>query len=152
MPAGKFLDAVSLLPGCSGQQSDAVSAYTQTLLYGDGRTTPVDTWVSIPKDRWPKKEDKPELRAKFESCKRPVVRLRLALYGHPLSGLFWERHVQKCLIANGWTPIPDWECCYTHRGLGLVLSVYVDDFKMAGKTENLARGWETMKDLSLIHI
>ena len=51
MPAGKFLDAVSLLPECSGQQSDAISAYTQALLYGDGRTTPIDTWVSLPPDR-----------------------------------------------------------------------------------------------------
>ena len=35
--ASKLLDAVAMLPGCAGEQSDAVSAYTQAKLYGDGR-------------------------------------------------------------------------------------------------------------------
>ena len=38
----KVLDAVSCLPGCAGQQSDAVSAYTQALLKG------TETWIVAP--------------------------------------------------------------------------------------------------------
>ena len=41
--ASKLCDGVSLLPGYSGQQSDAPAAFTQALLYGDGRIDPVDT-------------------------------------------------------------------------------------------------------------
>ena len=44
----KLLDAVASLPHCHGQQSDAVSAYTQALLYGDGRIDNVDIWVELP--------------------------------------------------------------------------------------------------------
>ena len=47
--ASKLLDATALLPGNSGKQSDAPGAYTQAVLYGDGRIDPVDTWISLPK-------------------------------------------------------------------------------------------------------
>eukprot|EP00959_Pyramimonas_sp_CCMP1952_P099661 2083514-Pyramimonas_sp.AAC.1 len=51
--ASKLRDATALLPGNRGQQSDALGAYTQALLYGDGRIDPVDTWVILPKWRQP---------------------------------------------------------------------------------------------------
>ena len=35
------------------------------------------------------------------------------------------------------------------RGLRLFLSVYVDDFKLAGPDENLAKGWKLMVDSGL---
>ena len=41
--ASRMIDAISLLPTCSGSQADAVSAYTQAKLYGDGRVTKIDT-------------------------------------------------------------------------------------------------------------
>ena len=41
MSASKLTDAVSLLPGCSGEQSDAPSAYTQSKL-GTGMKTPTE--------------------------------------------------------------------------------------------------------------
>ena len=72
------------------------------------------------------------------------MQLRLALYGHPLSGVFWERHCQKALFAGGWKLIEGWESTYRHVELGIVLSIYVDDFKMAGRSVNLQKGWETI--------
>ena len=33
--------------------------------------------------------------------------------------------------------VPSWECLFVHRKQGLFLSVYVDDFKMAGRKENM---------------
>ena len=45
--AAKILDAIARMPGCSGEDSDAMGAYTQTELGG------VETWVRIPRERWP---------------------------------------------------------------------------------------------------
>ena len=74
-----------MLPGCrGGEQSDAVQAYTQAILY-HGAKQNVDTWVIIPKDQWPK-----SWHAKY---KDPVVPLRLALYGHPLAGKLYSPSV-----------------------------------------------------------
>ena len=76
MSASKILDAVTMLPGNAGEQSDAVQAYTQALLY-HGQKHAVETWIRLPRDQWPK--------AWHGNYKDPVVPLRLALYGHPLS-------------------------------------------------------------------
>ena len=113
---------VARAPDCTGQQSDAVSGYTQAMLYGDNRTTPVDFWVSIPPEQAP---------ASWKEYRSPVRRLRLALYGHPLSGVFWDMLCDAKLKRAGWKAAPGWEQLYVHDAFGLVLSVYVDDFKMA---------------------
>ena len=65
----------------------------------------------------------------------------LNLYGHPLAGLFWETHCKRALIACGFEPVTSWECLYEHAKDGLFLSVYVDDFKMAGRKDSLAPIW-----------
>ena len=50
--ASKLCDAVALLPGCSGEQSDATSAYTQSKL-GTGMKGPyIVTWVEVPRSQW----------------------------------------------------------------------------------------------------
>ena len=89
--SGKWLDAIGRLPGMAGQDSDAVSAYTQATLQGD------DTWVSLPKEQWPKNSG-------WEKYYNPVVKLKLALYGHPLAGLYWEDHCRKALVKCGFQP------------------------------------------------
>jgi len=91
------------------------------------------TWLRMPRDRWP-----PEWRGR---CSDPVCPMDLALYGHPDSGGYWEEHCDESLREVGFTPCPDWPSVYFHPGLNLMLSVYVDDFKLAGPRENLARGW-----------
>ena len=47
LSAAKFLDAIARAPGCAGEDADATSAYTQSLLDGS------ETWISIPVDKWP---------------------------------------------------------------------------------------------------
>ena len=42
-----------------------------------------------------------------------------------------------------------WECVFVHDDLQLILSVYVDDFKLVGVSENLAEGWQLMRDTGL---
>ena len=135
LAAAKFLDAIARMPGNNGEDSDAVGAYTQAELGGE------ETWISLPYARRPKA---------WQKFAEPVCRLRLNLYGHPLAGLYWEKHCQKILFKAGFEAVRGWECLYLHRREQLFLSVYVDDFKMAGKKENLAKMWSTLgKDLDL---
>jgi hypothetical protein len=115
MSAGKFLDIIGASPGCGVEIADALQAYTQCELGGD------ETWVELPRDQFPKT---------WKQFRRPVVRLRLALYGHPLSGAFWEQYCATQLKKVGFEQIPQWEGCYVLRRLGLVLSVYVDDLNL----------------------
>ena len=130
MEAGKFVDAISLLPGFGGTQADAKQAYTQCLLLGD------ETWVFLPREQWPDS---------WKRFRNPVVRLRLALYGHPLSGAFWGNHCTKQLVSVGWLPIPEWDGCFIHPVLRCVLSVYVDDFKMAGRHPDMEKAWADVR-------
>ena len=115
------------MPGNAGGDSDATGAYTQSVLKGP------KTYITLPRDRWAS-----HWHGKYD---RPVVELRISLYGHPLAGLYWEEHSREKILKCGWEPVQGWECLYKHYALGLFLSVYVDDFKMAGKAENLARAW-----------
>ena len=45
----------------------------------------------------------------------------------------------------GFDPIPGWECVWKRKDMGLVLAVYVDDFKMAGPTDNLKLSWDLVR-------
>ena len=118
MEAGKAADAFGLLPGHAIEVADGESAYTQAKLEGP------PTWVRLPKDRWP-----PEWHGKYVD---PVVRLVLALYGHPDAGGFWEQHCERALKSVGYIQVPEWKSVFMHPKLGVMLVVYVDDFKMAG--------------------
>ena len=48
------------------------------------------------------------------------------------------------LLKHGWEKIPNWECLFVHREKGLLLSVYVDDIKLAGKKQNLDPMWKVL--------
>ena len=95
----------------------------------------------MPRNRWPK-----EWGTKFQD---PVVPLRLALYGHPDSGGIWEKHCEDQLRTVGWVAVlPEiWQSIFYHPELDLLLVIYVDDFKMAGPTNNLAKGWKLIESV-----
>eukprot|EP00959_Pyramimonas_sp_CCMP1952_P440504 9222845-Pyramimonas_sp.AAC.1 len=42
-------------------------------------------------------------------------------------------------------PIPGWEYVWGHNRLGLTLSVYVGDIKLAGPATNLHAGWDLIR-------
>jgi hypothetical protein len=141
------LDAVSLLPGNYGEQSDAPSACTQSQLFAGmkGDNCP-ETWIELPESQWTAKWRK--LHA--ETGQRPVCRLLKSLHGHPLSGLFWEKHYTTALAQKtGFQKMLGWECMFYNVVLQVILSVYVDDFKMAGKKENLSKAWKLMDKAGL---
>ena len=78
LTASKLCDAVSMLPGCSGEQSDATSAYTQSKLGTGMQGAYVVTWVELLKSQWRHERIASGMR-------RPCCQLRLSLYGHPMS-------------------------------------------------------------------
>ena len=125
----KMLDAISRLEDCSGEDADATSAYTQSHLGGP------DTWVRLPRDQWP---------AHWSRYKDPVCRLRLSLYGHPLAGIYWEKIVENTSCNVVFVPVKGWECLFVNYQAQLFLSIYVDDFNMAGKSKILKRMWERL--------
>ena len=135
MACATSVDAIARMPGCAGEEADAVSAYTQALIKS------TDTWITIQFDRWPK-----AWKGKY---KQPVCKLRLALYGHPQAGHSWEKHCHAKIAAAGFEPVIGWESLWVHRQLKLFLTVYVDDFKLAGIAENLQAGWKLLLDQKL---
>ena len=53
-------------------------------------------------------------------------------------------------MKHGFKPVPGWECLFYHLEQQLFLSVYVDDFKMAGNAHNIQAMWKTLaKDINL---
>jgi hypothetical protein len=70
----------------------------------------------------------------------------LALYGYPDSPTFWETYCDKQVVNTGWKKLgPEWPSMFWHAELRLLLSVRVDDFKMAGPKGNLAKGWALVR-------
>ena len=134
MEAAKIIDVFGSHPGYSKQQADAKQAYTQALFTG------VETWVRLPRNRWPKE---------WNGMKDPVCPLRLTLYGHPDSGGIWEQHCTKQLGTVAWVAVlPEiWQSIFYHAELNLLLVVYVDDFKTAGPEANLAEGWKRISSV-----
>ena len=90
----------------------------------------------LPRDRWP---------PSWKGMRNPVCPLRLALYGHPDAGGFWEQHCEEHLVSVGFVPITDWRSCFWHPELRLFLVVYVDDFKLSGPAKALPLGWSRLR-------
>ena len=134
MEAAKIIEGFGSQPNFSKQQADARQAYPQALFQG------VETWVRLPRSRWPKE---------WEGFEDPVCPLMLALYGHPDSGGIWENHCASQLEGNGWVQVlPEiWQRIFYHPDLELLLVIYVDDFKMAGPQGNLKKGWANISSV-----
>ena len=135
--AARFVDAIARFPGMDGEDSDATGAYTQTVL---GEDCP-ETWVSLPRDRHPKSWYNADGSCKYDN---PVVRLVRNLYGHPLAGLYWQKFCDDAVRKVGFEPVVGWECLYKHSADGLILSIYVDDFKLGGRKDKLAPMWKQL--------
>ena len=113
MTAAKIMDIISRLPGCDGQEADAVSAYTQIK---KGRCSQI---VEKFQDR-----NVQTFGFVYHDTNGPnhgpvwkiqSFLLKGNLYGHLLAGLLWERQFEKILLKHGWEKIPNWECLFVHR-------------------------------------
>ena len=59
-------------------------------------------------------------------------------------------NLEKVPLEHGWEKVLNWECIFVNLAKGLFISVYVDDIKMAGRTENIKPTWKIlMKDVDL---
>ena len=76
----------------------------------------------------------------------PVVPLKLALYGHPESGVYWEQKAHDELTKRGFQEIEDWKSCYWHPDLKVMLVLYVDDFKLSGPAESMETAWKMIRE------
>ena len=63
-----------------------------------------------------------------------------------MSGLCYETHYFKALLDFGFQRILGWECVYFHPSHQVILNVYVDDSKLAGKQLSLALAWRLLRD------
>ena len=69
-----------------------------------------------------------------------------SLNGHPDSGTNWEIYADEGITRAGFVLISkEWQSCYFHPKLRLMLVVYVDDFKLSGPKNNLAKGWALLR-------
>ena len=66
---------------------------------------------------------------------KPVVLLIRALYGHPDAGGLWEAHLKKLLKQLGGEEIPEFPGNFFFKGVGLMLSTYVDDLTLSGPAD-----------------
>ena len=125
--AAKVMDVKSKLPGCAGQAADAVSAYTQVQIEDAPSLLKIpksecpDNWIRLPKHRWPKS---------WSSMEDPVVPLERNLYSHLLTGLLWERQLEKVLLEHGWDKVPCSKCLFVNREKGLFLSGCMDEINL----------------------
>ena len=74
-----------------------------------------------------------------------------ALHGHPVSGGLWEKHCDESVRKAGWEPLPpEWPSCYYRKEFRMFMIIYVDDFKLGGRKENISPMWkELSRDLDL---
>ena len=63
-----------------------------------------------------------------------MVRLVLALHGHPDAGGFWEQRCEEVVKQCGWART-SWASLYVHKKTMSLLIIYVDDFRMAAEPE-----------------
>lgn len=91
----EMLDIVVASPGLVVEQSDAPQAYTQTQPKGG------KTWIELPVDPW---------FPAWKRVRRPMARLRLALRGHPLPGVYWKKHGCKSFWSSDLR-----RCRFRHR-------------------------------------
>lgn len=70
-------------------------------------------WIDLPSAR---------LLPESKHARRPVVRLRLASYGRPLSGMCCEQQCNKCSAELGIERVPHWKQGFARKKISLTLS------------------------------
>ena len=65
-----------------------------------------------------------------------VVRMGRALYGHPDSVTCWDEYCSTEVNTVGFASVgTEWPSVFFHKELRFLLTIYVDDFKLAGRLE-----------------
>ena len=61
-----------------------------------------------------------------------------------MAGLYWAQFCDTCVRKVGFEPVIGRECLYKHPKDGVILSIYVDDFKLGGGKDKLAPMWKKL--------
>ena len=104
LTASNFCDTVSMLPGCSGEQCDAPSAYTRSKLGTGMKGHEVVTLVELPPSQWPDSWKK-------AGMKMACCILRLSLYGGPLNGKYSGNTSHQHFSASASSTWPAGSAC-----------------------------------------
>ena len=121
--------AYGLIPGNKTTSADAVKAYVQAMLKSKH-----PTYVELPRELQPV-----EWRGKY---RRPVVRLRKSLYGHPEAGAHWQIHLEAILAGMGGNAVDGHMSTFIFADTKLMLTVYVDDLVLSGPESAHTPFWE----------
>ena len=138
MTAAKGLDVNSRLHGCSGQAGDAVSAHSQVKmkdapeLHHLSEENCPKIWIRVPKARRPQHWE---------------TQLTIQLYRwsaiftvtHWLDSSRVENMRKQLWKKDGEVKSPDGSACTFIAQIIVFLSVYANDRKMAGKTQNMPK-------------
>lgn len=122
-----------LLPGCMLRVADATRAFLQALLESSE-----DTYVILPHELW-----LPSWKGKF---RRPTVRLRRALYGHPLASAYWDKHLRRVLVTSlGFEAVDGHPSVFFQHETKLLVVVYVDDILASGPKHAQDQFWPALR-------
>ena len=133
MTASKVMDVIAKLLDCNGRAADAVSAYTQVKLEDAPRLLKIaksecpDIWIRLPRHKWPKSkafsiEIFPDTH--WQDCCGKTIWRKFC----------WSLAGKKYQIGNVF-------CSLKTRNY--LLSIHVDDMKMAGK-QNMVPMWKKL--------
>ena len=123
--------AFGQLPGSTTTSADVVKAYAQAPL-GSLR----ETWVRLPWELWPE-----SWKGKY---KKPLIRLRKSLCGHPESGAHWARSLEKAVVKLRGQPVDGHPSTFFCKERNLLLTVYVDDLLLSGSIASHTPFWEEL--------
>eukprot|EP00971_Amphidinium_carterae_P349606 6491104-Amphidinium_carterae.1 len=119
---------------------DVSQAYIQCML-----DLKVKTWVELPKCFWPPEWYNEQGQPRYN---RPCCVLVKALYGHPVSGGAWERHLGRILRGMGWVQVHGlsgvWMKQINKQGQHATLAVYVDDLLLTAPKDTSVEFWDRL--------
>lgn len=138
----RLMIAIAVLLGFVVTVRDALQAYLQARIDGDGRP---QTWIEFPKEWWPDDWFYDGAKRQRPKYRRPVVHQRLALYGHPASGPLWDNVLFFALEKTGWAKVADWPGVRRNIDYSLLL-VDIDDILMMCKEELVAKHWKAIEE------
>ena len=114
--AANSVISFGLFEGHKLSSADAVKAYLQSEL-----KSLAATYIRLPRELWPESWFTPSGYPRF---KRPIIRLRKSLYGHPEAGAHWQQFLEEQLCLLGAVKVEEFASTFTiHTFGGLALVV-----------------------------
>ena len=141
--AANSVISFGLFEGHKLSSADAVKAYLQSEL-----KSLAATYIRLPRELWPESWFTPSGYPRF---KRPIIRLRKSLYGHPEAGAHWQQFLEEQLCLLGAVKVEEFASTFTIPTFGgLALVVYVDDLILSGPSQWHEPFWEALGEKVLI--